>query len=118
MAHFAEIGLDNKVLRVIVVSNNELLDENHVERGQKGIDFCRSLFGGTWLQTSYNGAIRKNFAGVGFTYDSARDAFIPPKPFDSWTLDEETCRWEAPVAMPQDGEVYEWDESTQSWVPS
>ena len=118
MAHFAEIGLNNTVLRVIVVHNNELLDENHIEQESKGADFCRNLLGGTWVQTSYNGAIRKNFAGVGFTYDTARDAFIPPKPFDSWTLDEETCRWEAPVAMPQDGEVYEWDESTQSWVPS
>ena len=101
MAHFAEIGLDNVVLRVIVVSNNELLDENHTEREQKGIDFCRSLFGGTWVQTSYNGTIRKNFAGVGFTYDSARDAFIPPKPFDDWVLNEQACQWEAPAPVPE-----------------
>ena len=101
MAHFAEIGLDNTVLRVIVVNNNELLDENHIEQESKGADFCRNLLGGTWVQTSYNGAIRKNFAGVGFTYDTARDAFIPPKPFDDWVLDEQTCQWEAPATTPE-----------------
>jgi hypothetical protein len=116
MAHFAEIGLNNTVVRVIVVANAELLDENHVEQEQKGIDFCRSLFGGTWLQTSYNGNIRKNYAGVGFTYDSTRDAFIPPKPYASWTLNEDTCRWDPPTPMPDDGGVYSWDESTQTWV--
>lgn len=115
MAHFAEIGLDNKVLRVIVVNNNELLDENHTEQESKGADFCRNLFGGTWIQTSYNGTIRKNFAGVGFTYDTQRDAFVPPKPFDSWLLDEETCRWEPPVPMPGDGSRYVWSEDTQTW---
>lgn len=98
MAHFAEIGLNNTVLRVIVVSNNELLDENHIEQESKGADFCRSLFGGTWLQTSYNGTIRKNFAGAGFTYDSAKDAFIPPKPSEYWVLNEGTCQWEAPAS--------------------
>lgn len=117
MAHFAELGLNNTVLRVIVVNNNELLDENGVEQEQKGADFCRSLFGGTWVQTSYNGNMRKNFAGTGFTYDSQRDAFIAPKPFDSWVLSEDTCRWEAPVPMPEDG-VYVWDEATVSWVSS
>ena len=115
MAHFAEIGLDNKVLRVIVVNNNELLDENHIEQESKGVDFCRNLFGGTWVQTSYNGAIRKNFAGAGYTYDSTRDAFIPLKPFDSWLLDEETCRWVAPVTMPDDEDKYTWNEETQTW---
>ena len=114
MAHFAELGLNNTVLRVIVVHNNELLDENGVEQEQKGADFCRDLFGGTWVQTSYNGNMRKNFAGTGFTYDSQRDAFIAPKPFDSWVLDEETCLWEAPVPMPEDG-VYVWNEETTSW---
>lgn len=104
MAHFAEIGLDNTVLRVIVVNNNELLDENHIEQESKGADFCRSLFGGTWLQTSYNGTIRKNFAGVGFTYDSARDAFISPKPFDDWVLDEQTCQWVDPNPNPTEPE--------------
>jgi hypothetical protein len=101
MAHFAEIGLDNTVLRVIVVNNNELLDENHTEQESKGADFCRSLFGGTWVQTSYNGTIRKNFAGAGFTYDSARDAFIPPQPNGDWVLNEQTCQWEAPAPVPE-----------------
>lgn len=116
MAHFAELGINNTVLRVIVVNNNELLDENHNEVEQKGIDFCRHLFGGTWIQTSYNGTIRKNFAAKGFTYDSDRDAFIPPKPFNSWTLDEDTCLWEPPIAYPDDGEFYTWNEDTTSWV--
>jgi hypothetical protein len=121
MAHFAEIGLNNTVLRVIVVHNNELLD-NGQESESKGAEFCRNLFGGTWVQTSYNGNIRKNFAGQGYTYDSQRDAFIPPKPFASWVLNETTCLWEAPVAMPEDagtGEPpkrYTWDEPTVSWV--
>jgi hypothetical protein len=116
MAHFAEIGLNNKVLRVIVVHNNELLDDNGVEQEQLGADFCRGLFGGTWVQTSYNSNFRKNFAGAGFTYDSERDVFIPPKPFDSWVLEEETCTWVAPVAYPNDNKDYVWDEETLSWV--
>ena len=115
MAHFAEIGLNNTVLRVIVVHNNELLDKNGVEQEQLGADFCRGLFGGTWVQTSYNGNIRRNFAGAGFTYDSERDAFIPPKPYLSWSLNEDTCQWVAPILMPEDG-VYSWDEDAQSWV--
>jgi hypothetical protein len=115
MAHFAEIGLNNTVLRVIVVHNNELLDKNGVEQEQLRADFCRGLFGGTWVQTSYNGNIRRNFAGAGFTYDSERDAFIPPKPYLSWSLNEDTCQWVAPILMPEDG-VYSWDEDAQSWV--
>ena len=115
MAHFAELGMNNVVLRVIVVHNNELLDENGQESEAKGVAFCRSLFGGTWVQTSYNGRIRKNFAGIGFTYDPARDAFIPPNPgYPSWTLDEATCQWVPPVPMPTDG-MYVWDESTLAW---
>jgi hypothetical protein len=116
MAHFAEIGLNNTVLRVIVVNNAELLDDQGVEQEAKGAEFCRSLFGGTWLQTSYNANMRKNYAGVGFTYDSARDAFIPPQPYASWVLNEDTCRWYPPTPMPDDGNVYSWDESTQTWV--
>jgi hypothetical protein len=116
MAHFAEIGLDNSVLRVIVVNNAELLDGDGVEQESLGADFCRDLFGGTWVQTSYNGNIRKNFAGQGFTYDSTRDAFIPPKPFTSWTLDEATCRWEAPIPYPDDGQMYLWDEASETWI--
>lgn len=115
MAHFAEIGLNNTVLRVVVVHNNECLDENGQESEAKGAEFCRNLFGGTWVQTSYNGNIRKNYAGIGFTYDSTRDAFIPPKPFPSWTLDEATCLWEPPTPMPNDGKPYVWDENTTSW---
>ena len=116
MAHFAEIGLDNAVLRVIVVNNAELLDGEGVEQEALGADFCRDLFGGTWVQTSYNGNIRKNFAGQGFTYDSTRDAFIPPKPFSSWTLDETTCQWEAPISYPEDGQTYSWDEASGTWT--
>lgn len=114
MAHFAELDVNNTVLRVIVVNNNELLD-NGVESEAKGIAFCQSLFGGNWLQTSYNGNKRKNYAGVGFAYDAVRDAFIPPKPYSSWTLDENTCQWKAPVPYPTDGKQYVWDEEAQTW---
>jgi len=116
MAHFAEIDENNSVQRVIVVHNNELLDENGEEKEALGVAFCKSLLGGTWLQTSYNKNMRKNFAGIGFTYDSVRDAFIPPKPYDSWVLDEATCLWEAPVAYPSDENYYEWDETNTRWV--
>lgn len=115
MAHFAELDANNVVLRVIVVHNNELLDENGVEQEAKGAAFCRNLFGGTWVQTSYNATFRKNYAGPEFTYDPVRDAFIPPKPFASWLLNEDTCRWESPVPYPTDGKFYFWDESTLSW---
>lgn len=116
MAHFAEIGLNNIVLRVLVVHNNEMLDQSGDENEAKGAEFCRGLFGGTWVQTSYNGTIRKNYAGKGFTYDNQRDAFIPPKPFASWSLSETTCLWDAPTPMPTDGKVYKWNEPTTSWV--
>lgn len=115
MAHFAELNADNEVLRVVVVANDELLDENGDEQESLGVTFCNTLFGGTWKQTSYNNNIRKNYAGIGFTYDSTRDAFIPPKPYASWTLNETTCLWEPPTAMPEDGNMYEWNESTTSW---
>lgn len=116
MSHFAEIGLNNIVLRVIVVHNNDCLDENGHESEAVGAEFCRNLFGGTWVQTSYNGNIRKNYAAAGFTYDLGRDAFVPPKPFDSWLLNETTCLWDAPTAIPTDGKVYQWDEATTAWV--
>jgi hypothetical protein len=115
MAHFAQLDENNVVTQVIVVNNNECL-VNSVESEDAGIAFCQSLFGGTWKQTSYNGNKRKNYAGIGFTYDASRDAFIPPKPFNSWVLVESTCQWEAPVPMPTDGKRYSWDESTTSWV--
>ena len=93
MAHFAKLDDNNLVTEVIVVHNNELLD-NGVESEAKGIAFCQSLFGGNWIQTSYNGNIRKNYAGIGCSYDPVRDAFIPPKPTEGeWILDEDTCRW-------------------------
>lgn len=95
MAHFAELDENNIVTQVIVVGNNELIDENNIEQEQKGIDFCVNLLGGIWVQTSYNGTIRKNFAGIGYSYDAERDAFIPPKAncHAEEILDEETCRW-------------------------
>lgn len=114
MAHFAEIDENNIVQRVIVIHNNELLDSDGVEQESLGATFCSQLFGGTWVQTSYNGNMRKNFASQGYTYDSARNAFIPPKPYASWVLNETTCLWEAPVARPTDG-AYIWDEATSSW---
>ena len=100
MAHFAELDGNNVVTRVIVVHNNELLDENGNESEQKGIDFCIAHYGGTWIQTSYNGTFRKNFAGSGYTYDPTRDAFIPLEPIEgSWVLNEETLRWELDLSL-------------------
>ena len=116
MASFAKIGLNNKVIAVHSVHNNELKDSNGVEQENIGIDFLTNLHGwAIWKQTSYNNNIRKNFAGIGYTYDENRDAFIPPKPFTSWILNEETCQWKAPVAYPDDGNVYNWNEETQQW---
>ena len=117
MAHFAQLDGNNVGLQVIVVSNNELLDENGNESEQKGVAFCQSLFPNTnWKQTSYNGNFRKNYAGIGCVYDEARDAFIFPQPFASWVLNESTCRWEPPVAMPEDdGGPYIWNEAQTDW---
>ena len=115
MAHFAELGEDNVVLRVIIVANEELLDENNQESEAKGVEFCRNLLGGTWKQTSYNGNIRSRYAGIGYTYNSALDAYIAPKPYPSWSLNEGTTEWEAPVARPAEG-MYSWDEDGQAWV--
>lgn len=116
MAHFAEIDASGNVLRVIVVHNNELLDENGQESEAKGIAFCQGLFGGNWVQTSYNANFRKNYAGERYTYDAQRDAFIPPQPYLSWVLNETTCQWDAPTPHPNDGKMYAWDEATTSWV--
>jgi len=113
MAHFAEIDQDNRVLRVLVVANRDTADENGNEVEQIGQDFCNRLLGGSWMQTSYNSNFRKHYAGIGYQYDQARDAFIPPKPYPSWILDEQTCNWIAPSPKP-DGEWY-WDEETLSW---
>ena len=111
MAHFAKLGTGNIVERVEVVSNDIATTE------QAGADFLNNLYKtrDVWKQTSYNATIRKNFAGIGFTYDQARDAFIPPKLFNSWVLNENTCQWESPVAYPNDGQKYIWNEDTQSW---
>ena len=114
MAHFAKLE-NNIVTKVIVVSNQDILDENGQENEQKGIDFCSNLLGGTWIQTSYNGRIRKNYAGIGYTYDETLDAFIAPKPYASWLLNETTAQWKAPVDMPTDNKRYSWDEDTTSW---
>jgi len=116
MAHFAELDQNNVVQRVIVVHNNELLNENNVEQEALGQAFCTQLLGGNWVQTSYNASFRKNYAGAGFTYDSTKNAFISPKPFNSWLLNDDTCQWEAPVAQPSDDKKYQWDEPSTSWV--
>ena len=115
MAHFAEIDNQNIVQRVIVVSNDVLLDENNNEQETLGTSFCTNLFGGTWKQTSYNNNIRKRFAAVGHTFDTTKDAFITPRPYASWTLNADTCEWEAPVSYPSDGKSYDWDETNLAW---
>ena len=119
MAHFASINSDNTVTQVLVVSDND---------APRGHDFLSKDLGlgGTWIQTSYNTRggehsnggtpLRKNYAGIGYTYDSGRDAFIPPKPYASWVLDEGTCLWNAPVAYPTDNKIYRWDEDTTNWI--
>jgi hypothetical protein len=117
MAHFAEIDNDGLVTRVLVTDNS---------MPKEGLDWLKKTFGGTWIKTSYNTynnqhilggkPIRKNFAGVGFSYDKARDAFIPPQPYSSWLLNEETCNWEAPILYPEDEQRYLWDEAAVNWV--
>lgn len=122
MAHFAQIGPDNTVLQVIVVGNADTADAAGVEKEHIGAAFCERLIGGRWVQTSYNGSKRKNYAGIGYTFDEQRDAFLPPKPFNSWILNEDTCQWKAPVDMPTDSgegdppKMYSWNEETVSWV--
>ena len=119
MAHFAKIGIDNIVTNVIVVNNEDVLDENNVEQEALGIDFIHNLYNDdttVWVQTSYNNNFRKNYAGIGYTYDETRDAFYAPQPFPSWTLDEDTCHWEAPTPYPDDDKKYTWNEDTLSWI--
>jgi hypothetical protein len=126
MASFAKIGLNNKVITVVSVVNEVLKDSNGVEQEQLGIDFLTNIYGwAVWKQTSYNthGGIhnnggtpfRKNHAGIGYTYDEDRDAFIPKKPYNSWILNEQTCNWESPVAYPTDGKKYNWNENLANW---
>ncbi len=124
MATFAKIGLNNKIIEVLSFHNNELLDSNGVEQEVNGIDFLTTLTGwAVWKQTSYNTSggvhklgdtpLRKNHAGIGYTYDEDRDAFIAPKPYASWIVNETTCLWEAPIEKPDGG--YIWNEETTSW---
>lgn len=117
MAHFAQIDENNIVTQVVVVNNLELIDEDGNESEAKGIAFCKTIFDGEFVQTSYNKSYRKNYAGVGFSYDPVRDAFIAPKPFESWTLNEDTCEWDPPVPKPEPTIDYyhEWDEDNQVW---
>lgn len=115
MAHFAELDSNNVVLRVIVVANKDTADANGVEKEHIGAAFCERLLGGTWKQTSYNGNIRKNYAGAGYTYREDIDAFVSPQPYPSWVLNAD-AKWEAPVPMPNDGKMYFWDEAALSWT--
>ena len=126
MASFAKIGLNGKVIEVQSLVNEVLHDSNGVEQESIGIDFLTKLTGwAIWKQTSYNtnggvhssGGIplRKNHAGIGYTYDEDRDAFIPPKPYNSWVLNETTCIWNAPISIPLDDNKYSWNEQTLTW---
>jgi hypothetical protein len=118
MAHFAKLDENNIVLEVIVIDNSVLLDKNGVEREALGVAFLIDWSNGhgNWKQTSYNAAFRKNYAGIGYTYDQPRDAFIAPKPYTSWVLDEETCLWQSPTPRPDDGKAYYWDEQQLNWI--
>lgn len=118
MAHFSELDDNNIVLRTVVISNQDIKDPNGDESEQIGIGVCRSIFGATgrWIQTSYNGSFRRQYAQPGFTYNETFDAFIEPAPFPSWTLDEEGY-WQPPVPKPTDGGDYSWDEENQTWNP-
>jgi len=115
MAHFAKLDENNNVLAVHVV-NNDVITINGSESEQAGIDFLTGLHGHSlWKQTSYNGTFRKNYAGIGYTYDSSKDAFIAPKPFNSWILNEDTYLWGAPTPYPTDGQMYRWVEEDLNW---
>lgn len=117
MAHFAQLDENNNVLQVIVVSNACLMNADGFEVEQLGIEFCKSLFGAdtNWMQTSYNNKFRERYAGIGYTYDAAKDAFIAPKPYPSWSLDSNN-NWQPPTPYPDDGKPYAWDEQTLSWI--
>jgi hypothetical protein len=115
MAHFAELDENNVVKRVIVVDNKDTSDANGNEVESIGVAFCQKLLGGNWKQTSYNGNIRKNYAGVGYAYRADIDAFVAPQPYPSWVLDA-NAQWQAPVPIPEDGKMYSWDEAAQAWT--
>ena len=118
MAHFAKI--ENGIVEQVIVVNNEvILDDNNVEQEALGLSFIQTLNNDTdsvWVQTSYNNNFRKNYAGIGHTYDETRDAFYAPQPYPSWTLNETTCHWEAPTPYPDDDGLYTWNEETLSWI--
>jgi hypothetical protein len=121
MAYFAKLGTGNIVENVISINNSVITDSNGIEQEKLGVDFINKLYNtrDVWKQTSYNRNFRKNYAGIGYNYDQARDAFIPPKPFNSWILNEDTCIWNAPVAMPttelEENQYYSWNESIINW---
>jgi hypothetical protein len=137
MAYFAKLGTGNIVEKVISINNSVITDSNGNEQEQLGIDFINKLYNtnDTWKKVSYNtvgglyynpntGALdtdqsksfRKNFPNIGYIYDESRDAFIAPKPYNSWVLNENTCKWNAPISLPDDGNQYTWNEETQSWT--
>jgi len=122
MAHFCKLGVGNIVEQVVVVNNEVITDNDGNEQEQLGVDFLNNLYGtrDVWKQTSYNQSFRKNFAGKGYSYDQERDAFIPPQPYESWTLDEETCLWTPPTPYPtitdeNKDDIYIWNETTKTW---
>ena len=117
MAYFAKLGTGNIVEQVISINNAVITDANGVEQEQLGVNFINKLYNtrDVWKQTSYNNNIRKNYAGIGYQYDQTRDAFIPPRIYNSWILNESTCRWESPIPYPQDNNMYKWNEQTLSW---
>ena len=116
MAHFVELNSANEVLRVIAVDNDKIVDEDGVEQESIGISFCNNLLGGTWKQTSYNANFRGNYANKGYTYFVDQDLFMPPKPYNSWSMSTANATWIAPSAMPTDGGMYNWDEDNQTWI--
>ena len=118
MANFAQLDGAYTITEVIVVNNETINNLPFPESEAVGVAFCQSLFGADtiWKQTSYNANFRKNYAGIGYSYDPVLDAFIPPQPYPSWLLNTITCRWEAPTPYPTDGQMYAWDEATLSWV--
>ncbi len=116
MAHFAEIDALQRVIRVLVVDDVDTQDTEGNEVDSIGMKYLNKAFGGTWLRTSYNNNFRKNYAARGYTYDQNRDAFIEPKPYPSWLLDEDTCQWKSPVPYPDFDKHYSWNEPTTSWI--
>ena len=114
MAHFAQIH-NNTVINVIVVDNQVLLNDASAEQESLGIQFCQELLGGTWVQTSYNNNFRKQYAGIGYTYDTSADVFVSPAPYNSWSLDS-NHDWQPPTPVPDDDKTYEWSEETLSWT--